>query len=151
MQRVVLMVGPSGSGKSTYVGERFPGFLLLNADRLRREIAGDESDQTHNAEVFALLRKRLADALRNGRSVVVDNTNVRKSSRDELYRITTAFGVRVEARVMSTPLDECLARNANRERKVPDDVIRRQFAEHLATLERLPRERALSLVEIVSD
>ncbi|MFE0472619.1 AAA family ATPase [Streptomyces sp. NPDC058947] len=149
--RVVLMVGPAASGKSTYIRERFPGHLILNADRIRLELTGDAANQSRNGEVFRLLRKRLAEGLRKGRSVVVDNTNLLESSRGELYRVAEMFQARVEARVMATSLDECLRRNADRDRTVPEDVIRRQFGEYLTALSRLPRESALSEVEIVSD
>lgn len=148
MAKVVLMVGPSGSGKSTYAWGAFPGYLVLNADSIRKEIAGDESDQSRNAEVFALFRRRFAAALRKGHSVVVDNTNVEAAARAELYRLAAPFGAQVEARVMGTALDVCLARNAERDRKVPEAVIRRQFAAHLETLAQLPRESALVLVKI---
>lgn len=148
--KIVLMVGPSGSGKSTYVKTHFSGALILNADRIRKKLTGDESDQTRNREVFAKVRADASRALRNGRLVVVDNTNVQWIAREELYRIARIFRAPVEARVMATPLDECLRRNRERDRKVPEDVIRYQFANHLTTLTQLPQE-GLTNIEIVSN
>lgn len=149
MGELILALGPSGSGKSTYAWKRFPDRLILNADSIRREITGDESDQSRNAEVFRLLRRRLALGLRDDRSVVVDNTNVQRPHREELYRIARDFGARVEVHVMQTTLAECLRRNAERSRVVPEVVIERQYKDFLRSLSELPNEIASSGIVLV--
>src|SRR5690606_7714578 len=149
MAKLILMLGPSGSGKSTYVRRRFPGRIILNADSIRREITGSESDQSRNGEVFRLLRRRLALGLRDGRSVVVDNTNVQQVHREELYRIARDCGAQVEVHVMQTPLDECVRRNAARDRRVPDEVIARQYEDFLRSLGGLPHEIAAAGAGVV--
>lgn len=144
------MVGPSASGKSTYARENFQKVRILNADQIRKKLTGDELDQTRNREVFARLRGEVSKSLRGGHPVVVDNTNVQQFAREELYQIARIFGAPVEARVMGTPLDECLRRNAQRDRRVPEEVIRGQFVNYLATLTQLPLE-GLASIEIVTD
>lgn len=146
---MILMVGPAGSGKSTYVRENFPGYAVLNADSIRLDLTGDESNQERNPEVFSVMRRRLAKFLRSGQSAVVDNTNVKQPSRTELYEIAKAFDARIEAHVMQTDLAMCLRRNAGRTRVVPDDVIKNQYVQFLQSLSELPCESQLDSVVLV--
>ena len=147
----VLMVGPAGSGKSTYVRKKFPGFVVLNGDSIRHELTGDESNQERNPEVFELLRKRLGDTLMVGESVVIDNTNLQRTHRQNLYQIARKSFSRIEAHVMPTGRDECLRRNRMRWRSVPDEVIVSQFEDFLVSLSELPREPELDAVVIVGE
>jgi predicted kinase len=66
----------------------------------------------------------LENNLRQGLSVVVDNTNVFREQRASVIELARSLGV-VEFNhlVMLTPLEQCLARNAARERVVPPEVI----------------------------
>lgn len=130
---LVVMCGVPGSGKSTAADmmSEAHGYAVVCPDDIREEMLGDASDQSHGAEVFAEARARTCDALSDPGipGVVFDSTNVRRRDRVRLVRqiLSAASPSRVVCVCMDTGLDECLARNAGRERVVPEDVIYRMF------------------------
>ena len=73
------LIGLSGSGKSSYNFEE--EVVKISSDSLRKELFGDENDQTHNAEVFNELHKRVILNLKNGKNVVYDATNLSRRRR----------------------------------------------------------------------
>mgnify|MGYP003324219881 CR=1 FL=1 len=57
MPKFYMMVGLSGCGKSTYAATL--NAKVISSDAIRAEVFGDENDQTHNAQVFEILHKRV--------------------------------------------------------------------------------------------
>lgn len=128
MQTLTVLIGPSGSGKSTWTKKNAKaGDIVINMDTIRESICGDPSDQSKNQEVFKIAIKTLRDALSQGHSVIWDNTSRTPKSRREVLRIAEEFKIRKCAVLFTVPFDVCVKRNALRERKVPLDVIQRQF------------------------
>ena len=127
-----MMIGLPGSGKSTYAKEiaADPEGLhpvILSSDELRKELFGDDEDQSHNAQVFDELHKRIRENLQNGVSVIYDATNIDKKRRvDFLQSIKKIDCIKTAIAVM-TPYDVCLERCKKRDRKVPEYVIRRML------------------------
>ena len=70
-------------------------------------------------------RASIAQALAAGRSVVVDNTNLRSTDRAPLIAAARAAGAKVAGYFFDATAKECLARNRAREGKarVPDVAI----------------------------
>lgn len=122
-----MMVGLPGSGKSTYARENIEGAVICSSDSIREELIGDINSQEKNEEVFRILHKRVKDTLKSGKSVVYDACNIsskrRKAFLDELKNID-CYKV---CYIMATPYDRCRGRNSARERKIPEDVIRRMY------------------------
>ena len=130
MPQFVVMVGLSGSGKSTIAKEKYATHTYISSDDLREELYGDVNDQRHNGKIFEEMFKRSADALEVGQSVVYDATNLSSKRRKSLIRNMRAAikgNFWAVACVVLTTYENCLLRNASRERVVPDEVIRRQF------------------------
>lgn len=69
-QKVVLTSGISGSGKSTFLNKFFKGIVIC-PDDIRRELTGNVSDQSRNAEVWELTYKRFREALATGEDVAI--------------------------------------------------------------------------------
>jgi predicted kinase len=123
----VVLIGVSGSGKSSFARRHFGPFEVLSSDRCRAMITDDEADQTVTPEAFDLLRTILRLRLGAGRLSVIDATNVKAHARARTLDVAGSFGIPCVAVVLRTPLDVCLARNAEREdRVVPDAVVRAQ-------------------------
>lgn len=128
MAKLMMLIGPSGSGKSTLA--KMLGGIHLSSDAIRKELWGDEADQQNGAEVFRILNERTLTALKEGKDVVYDATNLYSKNRRALIadiqaKVPECF---FEAYVCDTPLEECIARQDLRDRKVPTEVIERQYS-----------------------
>jgi predicted kinase len=104
---LVVFVGLPGSGKSSFYGSRYAGtHVHVSKDLLGR------ARHKHDKQM-----RLVSDALRSGRSVVVDNTNPRKADRAELVALARALGASPIAVWFTAPVADCLRRNAAREGK----------------------------------
>lgn len=127
---VFWMIGLSGSGKSTIAKEYAKQYnaTILSSDKIREELYGDENIQGDNNEVFSLLHTRAYNYLRNGISVVYDATNLTRKNRAHFFKFLRDKCVPVKhyAVVMCKSYNLCVQDNLNREKVVPDHVIRKQ-------------------------
>lgn len=125
---LAIMVGVSGSGKSTYATALVGPLnaVKIETDMIRYELTGNESDQSQNGRVFGIANQRIRDNLSLGNNVIFDATNLSVRDRKEYIKIAKDFGAEIRAYVVQPELAVSKARNALRERKVPDDVIDRQ-------------------------
>ena len=112
---VVILVGLPGSGKTSFFRERFAGTHVHVSKDLMR---GTRDRQAHQ-------RRCIEEALRGGRSVVVDNTNPAAADRAPLVALARAHGARVTAYILDTAVRAALVRNRGRagEARVPDVAI----------------------------
>ncbi len=82
LPKLVFMVGIPGSGKSKFIKETTDeNTIVVCPDQIRKELTGDVSNQTKNGEVWDLAKRRAAEALKNGKDVILDATNVSSSRR----------------------------------------------------------------------
>ena len=111
---VTILVGLPGSGKTSFVRARLAGHAHVSKDLMR-------SSRDRNTRQLALV----AEALAAGRSVVVDNTNLRVADRAPLIAAARVDGAKVVGYFFDATATECLARNRAREGKarVPDVAI----------------------------
>ena len=128
--KLIVLCGLPASGKSTTRTEleriltsRKEKYTVVCPDDIRKELTGDTSDQTRNADVFELAYKRLRQNLRAGKSVVFDATNVDKKNRRKLIKVGKSSKSGIIALWQDTNKSVCIQRNNNRERVVPEFVI----------------------------
>ena len=126
MKKLFMLVGLPASGKST-CGKRLAeseDALIVSSDEVRKELLGNENDQTNNEDVFKEVENRIIKGLKE-RNVIYDATNISFKKRlNFLQRIKNAEKIAI---IIATPYDECIERNNKRERKVPEDVIKRMY------------------------
>lgn len=125
----VLVTGLPCSGKSTYAQQLAEEYNanIHSSDALREEITGDINNQNHNDEVFLTLHRRIKDDLRDGKSCIYDATNISYKRRMAFLRELRRISCQKHCILMATPYEWCLKRNAERERKVPEHVIKRMY------------------------
>jgi len=113
---LVLFVGLQGSGKSGYFMSRYAGTHVHVSKDLFPRHARKKSDRQ---------LRQIEQALATGRSVVVDNTNPRRSDRTGLVETGRRAGARIIAVHFLASVAEALRRNAGREgrSRVPDVAI----------------------------
>jgi predicted kinase len=122
-RRIILAVGLPGSGKSTWFAQR--GITPLSSDELRRMLLDDPEAQERNPEVFAALRYLTRRRLELHRpDTWIDATSLTRRVRRPWIKLASDAGASIEALWFDVPLELCLARNAARNRNVPEHVMR---------------------------
>ena len=130
---LVVTVGAAGSGNTTFVERQFPAEMIVSADRIRHELAGDATVQDLDARVWRALFGRVRARLSRGLLTVIDSTAASAKTRRSLRRMAALHGAPLIFLVFATPLAECFRRNAARRdslrsARVPPRVIEQQFA-----------------------
>lgn len=123
--RLILTVGPPGCGKTTYAQEyinEHNNTIWISSDKIREELWGNEAIQGNNNEVFSLMQSRTIEALNNGMNVVYDCTNMTRKDRSYIISICPKFA-KIEAHIIWVPIEECIERDASRDRTVGKAVI----------------------------
>lgn len=127
--KFIAMVGLPASGKSTKAQElsKLYNATVFSSDALRKELYGDENIQGDNTKLFNTLYQNIKCYLRNGYSAILDATNISYKRRMAFLSELKNIPCEKICVLMATPYEECLKRNAERERKVPEYVIERMY------------------------
>lgn len=135
MSVIYMMIGVSGSGKSTFARkvnvETNGKTRIVSSDDIREELYGDASIQNNPKKIFSIVHKRIKEGIEAGEDVVFDATNLTKKNRKSFFIFLKENGIKADviACVFPTPIEECIARQQRRVRKVPTSVIQKQFAQ----------------------
>lgn len=136
MAEIILTRGISGSGKTTWAKQQVlasPNVVRVNRDDIREELFGKQyhtrkPDPQKEEQVSLLQRRRAAEALKNGKTVIIDDTNLTEKFIRQWRRFAQENRRELTHKDFPISLNEALKRNQMRERVVPDHVIARQFA-----------------------
>lgn len=129
MTKLFLMIGLPASGKSTLAEQiaKSEDAEIVSSDNIRKELYGDENIQGDNNKVFRILQERIINGLKNNRNMIYDATNISYKTRMAFLQRLNKLEVKKIAVMVATPYEDCLIRNAQRERKVPEEVIKRMY------------------------
>jgi predicted kinase len=121
---VVLAIGLPGSGKSSWFKRH--NITPLSSDLLRALLFDDPTEQRFQDLIFSNLRSMLKARLIARRPMnYVDATNLSPHERNGWIKLAKDYGYEVQAVFFDVPVEVCLARNQRRDRKVPEDAMRR--------------------------
>lgn len=127
MKTMLVLIGLPASGKSTFALDLVrtkENWVRVNRDDLRTSLFGVEVNPHIEDLITKVQDSIIKEALKSGKSVVVDNVNVRQKYRNDLFKIAANIGdVLYEEKMFRTPLQDCIERNSKRDRKVPVSVI----------------------------
>ena len=98
-----------------------------NHDKIREELYGDESIQRDHVKVFQIMERRALDAARMGKSIIYDATDLSARRRKHMVRQMSAQGCSTECVICVATFEVCCERQLTRKRKVPTEVIHRQY------------------------
>jgi RNA ligase len=143
--KLIVLIGVSGSGKSTWASEYIktnPNTVRVNRDAMRQQLYGyDETTIKgyYQLENYQKLENMVTDAesaiitsaLKNGKDVIVDNTNLKRAY---IERYTKKYREHpIEFKLFTDPVEVCIARDAMRPCPVGEATINAQQA-NLANL-----------------
>lgn len=127
---LIIMVGPPGAGKTTIakeIADTFGNFVIVSPDKIREEITGDMNNQSQNEVVFGRVYGQLTAYLEDGYNVIYDATNCRSTYRYKIIDVCKAYAYKIVCLMSTTPIAECIRRNDERNRVVPEDVIEKMY------------------------
>lgn len=129
---ITMMVGVPGSGKTEmakYLLKNAENTVYISSDEIRKEIFGNDNDQSDNIKVFNVFYDRLKQALKGNKNALLDATNISIKARKRVFETTKNLKklVNVTAFVVNTDPAICFERNTKRERVVPKEVIERML------------------------
>lgn len=79
---VILPIGTSGSGKSTFIKSLSQeNLIVIEPDAMRVEFTGDINDKSKDKEIYIEAANRAIQAIKQGKQVVFDTTNLTKDKR----------------------------------------------------------------------
>jgi len=137
---LVLLVGAPASGKSTWTRARFAATQRVSLDDLRGQICDDPGDMSATETAVVLLHGIVAARMGRRLTTVVDNTNAVAAHRAPLIHLAHQHGVPVVGIFFDVEVEVCLARNAARNRQVPEAALRDIHAKVVASELDLPGE-----------
>ena len=129
-QKLVVLRGLPASGKSvTSVQYVMKGFKRINGDDLRNSIDNSLYSKDNERFIFKIMNIMIKEALRDGYSVVYDNTNFNPYHVTNCRQIAEQFKVDFEVIDIDTPLQICLERDLQRTvGRVGKEVIMRMYS-----------------------
>ena len=135
MRKVIIMKGLPGSGKSTLakkiIAQNPETYKRINRDDLRAMFDNGFTSQTNEKFVKKVRDILISKALEEGKSVVVDDTNLSEKNIRRITQLVEEYNkkftqnVTVEINELDTEIEECIARDALREKPVGEKTIRR--------------------------
>jgi predicted kinase len=148
MKKILILRGLPASGKSTFakqlLDENLGAWKRLNKDELRAMLDNSHHTSANEKFVERVRDMMLVEALKAGKHVVIDDTNLSDRPVERIRQVAQQYTqesgiqVHIEVKEITTSLEECLERDAKREKKVGQEVIMRMYRTHILKNERGP-------------
>lgn len=152
-QDVLMPIGTSGSGKSTWIKSlpNLNNYVIISPDEMRVEFTGDMNNKSKDDEIYQEAAKRAIEAIKQGKKVIFDTTNLKKDRRtaftDAIY--TKIPNAKIAYKLM--PLNAELAKqrikndieSGKNRANVSPETIDRHAASYLKMLEDIKTEKPI--------
>ena len=131
MARLILLIGLPGSGKSTLAKQLLaecPQRQLISTDAIRGQLFGNEAIQGPWMLIWREIQRQFQQAVSAQSEAIFDATNTQRRHRREIIALARDLGfTQITGVWVRTPVWLCLARNKQRDRQVPEDIILRMY------------------------
>lgn len=119
---LIFLYGPPAAGKTTQAKDfcsRNNSYVRISADEVRKELYGSEDVYGDSWTIYQIILKRMRKLLSEGKDVVYDATNLRKSYRmDYLNEIANIYCYK-KIIIFSSEKEDCIKRHLARGRDIP--------------------------------
>ena len=136
MNKIIMLIGAAASGKSTAAPKIAAenNAVILSTDKMRAELYGAEHIQGFWPDIEALLYKRIKNAIKQNKNIVLDSTHYKKEYRAKIikkfsYDVLGANSSEFSAYYFNYPFTLIYSRNKHRARRVPFDVLAAMYSE----------------------
>lgn len=160
-RKVIILKGLPASGKSTYAKNLLdsnPGvYKRINKDDLRAMLDNSHWSKGNENFVIKVRDWLIIEGLEDGKSVIVDDTNLHPKHEDKIREIVKQYNqekesdVRVEVKLFEVDVEEAIQRDLKRLNSVGEKVIRQMYYQFIASKEltRLPQDESMPKAVIV--
>lgn len=136
---LLVLIGLPGSGKSFFAKNfiaKNENWTRINRDDLRLSIFNTPTPSSDDEDLITKIQDfMIKSALKEGKSVVVDNMNLEEKYRKSLLNIAESVGnVLYKEKIIDTSLQDCVANNNTRDKPVPVDLIEKLAKKYKNTL-----------------
>ena len=136
MNKIIMLIGAAASGKSTAAPKIAAenNAVILSTDKIRAELYGAEHIQGYWPDIEALLYKRIKNAIKQNKNIILDSTHYKKEYRAKIinefsYDVLGANSSEFSAYYFNFPFTLIYSRNKHRARRVPFDVLAAMYSE----------------------
>lgn len=132
--KVIMLRGLPASGKSTYALQQvrdYTNYIRVNKDELRAMLHGGEWSRELEKEVINMRDAIIHEALRFGKSVLVDDTNFAPYHETALREIAKSYEAKFEILDFEITLSEALKRDSQRANSVGEKVIKEMHRKYI--------------------
>ena len=135
MKKFFLLKGCPCSGKSYWTEEYKrtvdADVVVGNRDTIRYEIGNGKYDQEHESEVTRIETERIEKGMQQGKTVILDDTNLNPKYLQAWYDLAAKYGYEVEVKEFYVPFAEAMKRSKARKEAgglyIPKDVMIRFY------------------------
>lgn len=132
--KILLLRGLPASGKSTYAKglvSKNHNWVRVNKDDLRAMMNNGEFSGKLEKQVVKTEREIAENALKIGKSVIVDDTNFNPTHEEFFRQLAKSYKAEFDVKFFNTPLEICMIRDNERPNGVGETVIRRMYNQYL--------------------
>ena len=124
MNKIIMFIGAAASGKSTAAPKIAAenNAVILSTDRIRAQLYGAENIQGNWSDIEALLYKRIKNAIKQNKNIILDSTHFKKEYRAKIIKNFSNYSD-ISAYFFNCPFSVIYKRNKERARRVPFEVL----------------------------
>ena len=131
MKKMFILIGCPCSGKSSWAEDYKKNIdnevVIGNRDTIRFQIGKGKYDQEHESEVTRIETEIVENGMRDGKTIILDDTNLNPKYIQPWYNLAEKYGYEVEKKEFYIPFKEAMKRSKARKEAgglyIPKDVM----------------------------